>query len=204
MFTARLALMSCLVAAASASAQAPATRSTLPDVSQDIAATMMGASYGVGSVAFMMIAARKCRPDKEEQWRRVIDVMDRRFWECARQEPRWLEAVSREFPEEEKRARIAGTSTGLGSLALDRLWSTATRQIEEKGVTICGLVGPFIDPASVSDKAKVDYLRADPEMTPETLEIGLQRSRSRLALAADTMWIDTPCKKFWPDAGTSN
>ncbi|WP_421997785.1 hypothetical protein [Reyranella sp.] len=198
-----LARASCLVAAAAfpVAAQAPAPRGNEREAYQEIAATLMAMPFTVGGVAVMMVVARRCRPDKEGQWKRVIDAIDQRFVVCATQEPRWQVDVSREFAKEEAHARANGSSVGYGSLALERFWSSATRQIDERGTAVCAKLGLFVDPAAVSDKARADYLQADPSATPQKLEAALQRARSLLAFGIDTAWIDRPCRTFWPDAG---
>ena len=193
----RLALVLCLAAPMPSWAQAPALRSTGRDVFQEIPATLMGLPYSVGPIAFLIVGARKCHPDKEAQWRRVIDAIDRRFRHCASMEPRWQADVSRQFVKEEQQARAAGTSTGLGSLALAYFWSTATGQFGEKGAAGCAFVGPLLDPTS--DEARAAYLRNVPQATPESLNVALSRVRELLVLADDTAWVEAPCNTFWPN-----
>jgi hypothetical protein len=157
----------------------------------------MGLPYSVGPIAYLIIAARKCHPDKEAQWRRVIDAIDRRFQRCASTEPRWQADVSRQFAKEEQQARAGATRTGLGSLAVAFFWSSAARQFEEKGEAACAHVGALLDPTSA--EARAAYLRDVPQATPESLNVALSRIRELLVLADNTGWVETPCTTFWPN-----
>jgi hypothetical protein len=115
--------------------------------------------------------------------------------------PSWAQAsadVSRQFAKEEQQARAAGTSTGLGSLALAYLWSSAVRQFEEKGASACAFVGPLLDPTS--DEARAAYLRSVPQATPESLNSALSRTRELLVLSYNTAWVEAPCNTFWPNS----
>lgn len=170
-------------------------------VQSEISSTLMGLPYGVAGIVAIIVAARKCRPDAEARWMRVIDAIDRRYWHCVSEEPRWQEAISRQFGKEEQAARAAGTSAGLGSLSLAFFLSSATRQLEQKGDALCATFGPSFDPASVADEAMAAFLRSVPHSTPGSLETALTRLRWYLAVADNTRWVQSPCNTFWADDG---
>lgn len=192
---AALALVLCLATPMPSWAQAPQNAGR--SVSHEISATLMGLPYSVGAIAVLIVGAQKCRPDKEAQWRRVIDAIDRRYQHCAGMEPRWQADVSRQFAKEEEQARAAGSSTGVGSLAGAFFWSSAARPLEEKGAAACAHVGVLLDPTS--DEARAAYLRSVPQATPESLNMALSRTRELLALADNTVWVESPCNTFWPN-----
>jgi hypothetical protein len=198
----RLATLALLLAAlGAASSWAQAVPRPARSVQDEITSTLMGLPYDVAGIVAIIVAARKCRPDAEVRWMRVIDAIDRRYWHCVSEEPRWREAISRQFGKEEQAARAAGTSAGLGALSLAFFWSTAARQLEQKAATLCANFDSSFDPASVSDEARAAYLRSVPQSTPESLETVLTRLREFLALADDTAWVQSPCNRFWPDYG---
>ena len=142
----------------------------------EVASVLMGLELGMGFVAAMVVASQRCGYGDANGWRRVVEAIDRRYSFCAARDPYWTAAVERAFAKQLPEARARGSSTGMGSLALEFIVPTATRQFEAK------------------------YASGGCSSFPKEMVEGDAPAavRQLFDLGRNPAWIESACDKFYP------
>ena len=170
-------LLACLLIAMGAgNGRAQNARDAEAPRDNEVTSVLMGLEITMLHVAAMVVASQRCGYGDANEWRRVVEAIDRRYAFCAARDPYWTAAVELAFAKQVLEARARGSSTGMGSLAFERLLPSSTRQFEAKYAS-----------GGCSSFPK-EMVEGD---APATV-------RSLFDLGRNPAWIEASCDKFYP------